>query len=140
MFKYLDKYHIILAVAAFIIKDRKIIIVKKSPTEYVDSGLWTVPGGKIKKDESIIAGLKREVKEEIGLIIKNFKWIGEDVFKVNNYWFHGQHFLCQTKNGSIKLEKSLTDFYWLKKEEINQFSFPSNIKKRIGEIFDKKYD
>lgn len=105
----------------------------------MDAGLWTIPGGKIEKKEPIINGLKREVKEEVNLDILDYRWIGEDVFESNGFWFHAQHFLCQTKNSDVKLEKKLTDFHWLSKEEINNFNFPVNIKKRIKEIF-KKYD
>jgi len=135
----LQKFYVILAIGAFILKDKKILIVKKSLSEKIDAGLWTIPGGKIKKNESIINGLKREVKEEVNLDILDYRWIGEDVFESNGFYFHAQHFLCHVKNGNIKLEKNLTDFHWLKKEEIKKFEFPKNIKKRIREIFAKNY-
>lgn len=127
---------IILAVGAFIVKDHqsKILIVRKSPYEKIDGGLWTIPGGKVNPKEPIISALKREVKEEVGLTIKTYQWIGEDVFQSNSYWFHSQHFLCTVLPSDIKLEKNLLDFHWLKKDEINNFDFPVNIKKRILEI------
>jgi len=135
----LRKFYVILAIGAFILKDKKILIVKKSSLEKIDAGLWTVPGGKIEKNEPIIDGLKREIKEEVNLDVCNYQWIGEDVFDSNGFWFHVQHFLCQTKNSDVKLEKNLTDFHWLKKAEIDNFNLPKNIKKRINEIFEK-YD
>jgi 8-oxo-dGTP diphosphatase len=134
----LEKFYIVLAVGAFILKDKKILIVKKSPYENIDAGLWTIPGGKIEKDEPIIDGLKREVKEEVNLEISNYQWLGEDAFESNGFWFHAQHFLCHPKNGDVKLEKKLTAFNWLSKDEIENFTLPRNIKKRIKEIF-KKY-
>jgi len=134
----LEKFYVVLAVGAFILKNKKILIVKKSPLEKIDGGLWTIPGGKIKKKESIIDGLKREVKEEVNLEILDFQWIGENVFESNGFWFHAQHFLCHPKNGKVKLEKKLIAFHWLSKDEIENFIFPKNIKKRITEIF-KKY-
>lgn len=130
----LKKFYVILAVGAFIIKDDKLLIVKKSPFEKVDAGLWTIPGGKIEPKESIIKGLKREIKEEVNLEINSYKWIGEDIFESNGFWFHAQHFLCTTSNTNVKLEKNLTDYHWLKKEEITNFQFPKNIKKRILDI------
>lgn len=45
----LEKFYIILAVGAFILKDKKLLIVKKSPYENIDADLWTIPGGKIEK-------------------------------------------------------------------------------------------
>jgi 8-oxo-dGTP diphosphatase len=88
----LEKFYIVLAVGAFILKDKKLLIVKKSPYENIDAGLWTIPGGKIEKDESIIDGLKREIKEEVNLEISNYQWLGEDVFESNGFWYHAQHF------------------------------------------------
>ena len=133
----LQKFYVILAIGAFILKDNKILIVKKTLLEKIDAGLWTIPGGKIKKTEPIIDGLKREVKEEVNLDVLNHQWIGEDVFESNGFWFHAQHFLCQTKNSNVKLEKNLTAFHWLSKNEIENFTFPKNIKKRIKQIFKK---
>lgn len=131
----LQKFYVVLAVGAFILKDDRLLIVKKSPYEKVDSGLWTVPGGKIEKDEPIIEGLRREIKEEVNLDIDSYQWIGEDVFESNGFYFHAQHFLCTPLiDKNIKLDKSLTDYYWLKKQEINNFQFPTNIKKRILQI------
>jgi 8-oxo-dGTP diphosphatase len=130
------KHLVVLAVAAFIINDSKILIVKKSPNERVDAGLWTVPGGKIHQSEPIIDGLKREVEEETGVKINSYRWIGEDVFENEGVMFHAQHFLCQIKEADITLENSLTEFHWITKEEIEKYQFPLNIKKRIIWIFD----
>lgn len=131
----LRKYHVILAVGAFIVNDKKeIIIVKKSPLEKIDPGLWTIPGGKIEPNESIIKGLQREVLEETNLKIKPLRWLGEDVFESSGFFYHAQHFLCQPLCSNVRLEKNLVDYHWLKKTEIERFQFPINIKKRILEI------
>jgi len=131
----LQKYHVILAVGAFIINDKKeILIVKKSPKERIDGGFWTIPGGKIEPNEPIIKGLKREILEEVNLKVKLIKLIGEDVFESSGFFYHAQHFLCQPINSSVRLEKNLVDHHWLKKTEIKKFQFPVNIKKRILEI------
>lgn len=129
----LDHYRIILAVGAFIMNSKKqILIVKKSPYEKVDGGLWTIPGGKVSQNEPIIDALKREVKEEVGLTIKEYQWIGEDVFENNGYWFHGQHFLCTVKKSfSVRLEKNLLDYRWISKKELKNFEFHPNIRKRL---------
>ena len=133
----LEKFYVILAVAGFIKNsNNEILIVKKAEGEKVDGGLWTVPGGKIDPQERIIDGLKREIKEESGVDITDYQWIGEDVFESNGYWFHGQHFLCNVDNNpQVILEKNLTDYKWISKEEIESFQFHPNIKRRLLEIF-----
>jgi len=137
-FFMLQKFYVILAIDAFILKDKKILIVKKSPYENTDAGLWTIPGGKIEKDKLIINALKREIKEEVNLEISKYQWLNEDVFESNDFWYHGQNFLCHNNNDNVKLEKKLIAFYYLLKDKIENFTFPKNIKKRFVKIF-KKY-
>lgn len=132
----LDSFHIVLAVAAFIKNaEGKILIVKKAPGEKVDGGLWTVPGGKVDPQEPIIDALKRETKEESGITIDTFQWIGENVFESNGFWFHGQHFACTfTSPQEVVLERNLTDFRWIGKAELDQFEFHPNIRARLLEL------
>jgi len=132
-----QRYSIVLAVGAFILDNKKkLLIVKKSSYEKVDPGLWTIPGGKVNIKEHIIDALKREVLEEVGIKINNFQWIGENVFENNHFYFHAQHFLCKTKSIRVKLEKSLLEYKWINKSEINNYEFHPNIKKRIKIIYD----
>lgn len=132
-----EKYITILAVGAFIFNEKKeLLIVKKSPQEHIDAGLWTIPGGKIYPQEHILIGLKREVMEEVGLDIESIKWIGEDVFQDRNAMFHAEHFTCKTENSSVALEKKLIDYKWISGlKDTESLPFAVNIKKRIIEIF-----
>lgn len=130
------QYHIVLAVAAFI-KDSKnrILIVKKSPDEKVDGGLWTVPGGKVYPQEGILNALFRETHEECGLTITTHQWIGEDVFENGGFWYHGQHFLCRVQSTqNIILEKSLLEHFWVSKINFKKYEFHPNIYKRLQEL------
>lgn len=128
----LQKYHVILAVGAFIVNEKKeILVVRKSPFEKIDGGLWTVPGGKINPDEAILDGLKREVMEEVGLEIFPLNWIGEDVFESSGFFYHAQHFLCKPTSFGVKLEKKLLEHRWIKKAGVETLEFPTNIKSRI---------
>ena len=136
----LKKYFVILAIGAFIIDSKeRFLIVKKSPQEKIDGGLWTVPGGKVYPNESIIKALKREVKEEVNLEISSYQWIGENVFISDQKYFHAQHFLCTVKKTKpLKLERQLTDYSWMPINKINQYIFHKNIKKRIASILKKE--
>ncbi len=128
-----EKYPVVLAVAAFIINTKqKILIIKKSEKEQVDPGLWTVPGGKVLPEEPIIDALKREVYEEVGIVISRYDWIGEDVFMSKDRFFHAQHFISFLKtNPQVYLEKKLLEYKWISKDEAHQFAFPPKILKRI---------
>ena len=135
-----EKYITILSVGAFIFnKKGQLLVVKKSPQEQIDAGLWTSPGGKIYPQEHILDGIKREVQEEVGLAINSFQWIGEDVFENQNAMFHAEHFMCKTQETLVILEKKLTEYRWISElKDIEELPFAENIKKRIIEIFTKK--
>lgn len=135
----LTNYLVILAVAAFIRDETgRILIVKKSPGEKVDGGLWTVPGGKVNPKENVIDALIREVTEEVGLKITYCKWIGEDVFESGGHWFHGEHFICSVHDTTtVTLEKKLLEYKWVTKEKMSTYEFHPNIKKRLLYLFDQ---
>ena len=118
---------------AFIVDEKnRLLIVKKSLREAIDAGLWVVPGGKVKTDENVIMALKREVMEEVGISIVSYQWIGEDVFKVDDKYFHAAHFFCKVKSTSkIILEKNLLEYKWINEKDLNKYKIPKNIKNEI---------
>ncbi len=128
MLNVLKKYQIVLAVAAFILKNGKLLVVKKSPQEKIDAGKWVVPGGKINPDELIYQGLKREIKEEVNLDIVNYHWVNENVFLSNNYYFHAQHFICKVKSfKNLRLEKDLIDYTFITKKNLKKYNIPKGL-------------
>ena len=134
-----EEYRLILSAGAFIFDGKnRLLVVKKSPKEQIDAGLWTIPGGKIYPQEHILDGLRREVLEEVGLKINSPQWIGEDVFQHQNVMFHAEHFMFRTKQSSVVLEKKLVAHKWISSlRDIEDLSFPKNIEERIIEIFTK---
>lgn len=125
----LNKYLVILAVAAFIKNEEgKLLLVKKSPAEKIDAGMWVVPGGKINQGEFILGGLKREIMEEVNLEIENPEWVNDNVFQSGGFHYHAQHFLCHCKNTSpLKLEKNLTDFAFVEKKDLDKYKIPRGL-------------
>jgi 8-oxo-dGTP pyrophosphatase MutT (NUDIX family) len=49
---------------------------------------WSIPGGKIEKDETLFTGLERECVEEIGYFPKNAKLIPIQKFVNNTFTYH----------------------------------------------------
>ena len=56
-------------VSAIIAKDGKVLLVKRRSFKSF-AGYWGVPTGKVKAGETLEEALKREVKEETGLVVK----------------------------------------------------------------------
>jgi 8-oxo-dGTP pyrophosphatase MutT (NUDIX family) len=59
--------HLFFAQKAFILKDGCLLLVRKSPDDPNQPGLWEVPGGRMDFGEDIDEHLRREVREEVGL-------------------------------------------------------------------------
>ena len=76
-------------ITAIIVKDGKYLIARRSPSKKRFPGLWTVPGGKLETEDYLFLPkdtehywynvlervLRREVKEEVGIDIKNIEYI-----------------------------------------------------------------
>ena len=73
---------------ALVVKNEKILLVKEIRR---DKYFWGIPGGIIEKGETLLDGVKREVKEETGVEIEPFcmlgfnNWAGKSIFKDDPY-------------------------------------------------------
>lgn len=79
-------------VGIIIEKDNKVLLIKRK--NIIGNGLWSFPGGKMEKYESIEETAIRETKEEVDLDIFNIKlqhkitndiWINEDQHYITLY-------------------------------------------------------
>lgn len=57
----------------------QVLLAKRSKTENVYPGLWCIPGGKLENTDSCLEeGLRREIREEIGIEISDIVLIKDD--------------------------------------------------------------
>lgn len=62
---------------------------------------WGVPGGKIEKDETLLAGIERECREEISYFPIDAKLVPIQKFVNNSFVYHT--FFCAVENEFIPL-------------------------------------
>lgn len=65
----MEKLH--LGVYGLMVKDNKILMIKKARGPY--TGKFDLPGGKLEHGESLEEGIRREWKEETGVIVHSMK-------------------------------------------------------------------
>jgi mutator protein MutT len=65
--------------AAILVAERKVLIARRSPRGH-EAGLWEFPGGKVKPGETPEQGLRREIREELGVDIRVGKFFAESVY------------------------------------------------------------
>jgi len=111
---------------------KRLLIVKKSPNEAIDAGLWVVPGGKVKAEENVISALKREVKEETGLKIKIGRpfYVGEwrPVVRGEQWQIVGTFFECKTTSSKVKLSEDHEDYKWINPKDFKKHPLIENLK------------
>jgi len=148
-----DKTHQIAITGIIRNVDGKYLICKRSPNEKAFPNKWCVPGGKIETKDFIDTPkdtqdhwfdifektLMREVKEEVGLLIKNIGYISNLAFIHPNgnsamiVSLHADH-----DDGDVKLqEDELTEHAWVTLEEAKEYDLIENIWEQI-EKFNQK--
>ena len=103
-----------LAAKALIVNENKILLIKRRENDTHKPGAWEIPGGRIALTEDPIEGVKREVKEETGLIVEVLCPISTKHFtRDDGQLVTGINFYCKIQGKKeIKLSEEHTEFSW----------------------------
>ncbi len=97
-------------------------------------GMWEFPGGKKKHEESIETTIERELKEELGIVVK----VGEKLLSFQHSYTHKELYftvhICELKSGEPKPLAS-QKVLWVSPEKLCDFPFPAANTKIISEIY-----
>ena len=83
------------------------------------SNLWGIPGGKIKWGESSVAALRREIKEETNLAIRDIRFVlAQDCIKSREFYREAHFVLLNytarcAGRGAVKLNDEAREFEWV---------------------------
>ncbi len=109
---------------AMVLKNNKILILKRHTKQKVAPDKWEMTGGKLEIEESLEECLTREVKEETNLDIEikrilyatdhNTEILGKVVIIV---------YLCEPKNDEVILSHEHSKFKWVEVEEFRRTVF-----------------
>ncbi|MFA6353802.1 MAG: NUDIX domain-containing protein [Candidatus Paceibacterota bacterium] len=102
-------------------KEGKYLVILRSAVKYPDAGAkWEIPGGRIISGTILLENLKREVKEETGLEIKDDPRLltAQDIIQNQK----NKHIVRLTysgfSDGEVKLSDEHTEYKWLNREEL----------------------
>ena len=130
----------VVAVFAFVEKNGKILLAKRSLDDPQAGGQWSIPGGKIDMIESpgiILETLKKEVMEEVGIEIEDdidLVW-DEGFYRVSEHHVIGLTFLCKWKKGEAKPLEDQEEVMWVSKKDLENFSgLPDYFKPRVKKL------
>ncbi len=100
------------SVSAAIVDDHgRILAIRRR-----DDGQWEPPGGVLELGETIEEGLRREVREETGLLVESVAQTG--TYKNMTRGIVALVFRCRIADGSAGISEEVQDFRWLAPDEI----------------------
>jgi len=122
-----DKFPV--SIKAIIIDNNKALCLKNERNE------WDFPGGKINFNEDVEHCLKREVKEETNLDIKNLKILKSFNLKFNNVSVITVVYFAEIScDSSISVSHEHSEYNFFSKSEIKNLNMPQNLKNIIDDI------
>lgn len=133
-----DKKHIV-AVTALIKNQKgdKFLMLKRNKNEIAYPGKWALPGGKIEKGETIMNVLKREVAEETGLKIEDYKqFIGDYTFiRPDGHNVVGLTFVVKAKSDDVVMSSDFEDYKWLTPQGLKNIDYIKGTEKEVEVAF-----
>ena len=132
-----------IVITAIVIKDKKFLITQRSKLKKRFSLMWTVPGGHLETEDYekwpkdtknywynvLERTLKREVKEEVGINIKNVQYL-TSLATVHTDGAPSLVISCiaDYESGKIKLQPSESDNYaWVSLKEAKKYDLIDGI-------------
>ena len=118
---------IVQVVGGVLINSSQQILACKRASDQVMSGHWEFPGGKVEADETPIDALKRELNEELGLVVEVGNMIETVVHDYGSMIVEISFFTCQI--GGQKLTPTVHDeCRWVTESESNSLNWlPADI-------------
>ena len=127
-------------VKGVVVFNRKVLLLRES-SRYEDgtkAGKWDVPGGRIKPEEDLHTGLKREVEEECGLkvtpgeLLRAFDGFpeirGEKCHVVRLY------FLCTAESAQVTLSDDHDQYEWVDPADIGDRMLVDDVEEMLHKV------
>ncbi len=113
-------------VAVAIITDihQRILITRRSPHSPY-GGMWEFPGGKLEADELATTALVREIKEEVGIDVIGYEYLGEVCHVYDKQHISLLIYHVQSYQGEATCCERQMDLRWVEVCNLKDFQFPA---------------
>jgi A/G-specific adenine glycosylase len=126
-----------LKVAVAIIQKMNKIFIQKRVAKGLMQGLWEFPGGKVEAGESTVDALHREIKEELGITVKDVTPFLRLKHAYTKYVVDLHCFRAEYEEGEVQLTAA-SEHQWVELEELSRFPFPAANSKIIESLLKEK--
>ena len=134
---YKKEYIVTSVVAVIVDEQERVLLTKRSIPPFKD--MWVMPGGKIDLGEQIVAALKREVDEEVGLAVE----VGDliDVFEHVTPGEENCHYIilfyrCRPLHAQfVHNQDEVADAQWVARCDLPQYLMPEGTRYILSKVF-----
>lgn len=118
---------------AVLLKGKKLLLEKRRKDEDNYAGLWALPGGHKRKKETYKRALKREMREEIGIVVKEMKYIGtfKDIDPTSKRLYSHHAFLCTQWHDHISKTREQEKIKWVDLSKYKQLKPVRKVDRKI---------
>ncbi|MEK6836478.1 MAG: NUDIX hydrolase [Nanoarchaeota archaeon] len=126
------------ATASIIVNGNKVLLTKRSPL-MVEGGKWCLPGGGMRKWETALDSVKREVFEEVGIKTEKIKFLFVHEEFSKRVKVHANVFVYEIKfSGKVKINWEVSDYGWFSRSEIAKLDMAFSHKQILNKYFKLK--
>ena len=116
----MEEAHPIPSVGAVMIDDGRILVVQRGRGPY--AGSWAIPGGRQRRGETMQDAVRREVREETGLVVEvgDPVWIGDIIDPADppSYHYTVVDFTAFAIGGELEAGDDAADARWVDLDEV----------------------
>ncbi|MCS7117069.1 MAG: NUDIX hydrolase [Nitrososphaerota archaeon] len=128
----------IAAVGAVIKKEDKVLLVKRRFEPGV--GKWSIPGGLIELGEKVHDAVVREVREEVGLVVKIERLIDvvdnivyDEEGRIKYHYVIADYLVCPI-SGELKTSDEVVELKWVTKEDLKGLDLTRTCRRLLEQI------
>jgi A/G-specific adenine glycosylase len=108
-------------VTAAVLRQGEQVLIARRPEEGLLGGLWEFPGGKVREGETLPAGLRREIREELDVDIQVGSLVGRYEHAFTHFRITLHAFECQFSIGAELRVLEHTALAWVKPDALMKY-------------------
>jgi 8-oxo-dGTP diphosphatase len=129
----------VVGVGGVVIHDGRALLIRRGSPPL--QGEWSIPGGTLELGESILQGIRRELREETSVevrvlgLIEVFDRIFRDSTGRIQYHFVIVDHLCELVSGSARAGSDVSDTAWVREDELGKYSLTKAASRVVRKAF-----